>query len=47
LVTLEREAFSVDEKDPGEKAPAGETPLDVFEARIATLTGAMVDATDH
>ena len=47
LVALEREAFSVDEKEPGEKAPNGETPLEVFEARIATLTGATANATDE
>jgi hypothetical protein len=46
LVMLEREAFSVVEKDPGEKAPTAGTPLEVFEARIAKLTGAMVHATD-
>lgn len=46
LVALEREAFSVDENEPTEKVPTGETALQVFEARIAMLTGVIADATD-
>jgi hypothetical protein len=46
LVALEREAFSVEEKEPDVKAATGETPLEAFEARIAKLTGGVADATD-